>query len=90
VADVYDALRRERPYKKAIPHRRACEIIADEIGKQFDPALVQAFLEIGAGTWERLAAAATEVRQFHDAVAVCMATGAHSAAERAPAPQRAL
>lgn len=45
IADVYDALISERPYKKAFPHEEAVEIIASESGKHFDPELVRVFAE---------------------------------------------
>jgi putative two-component system response regulator len=45
VADVYDALISERPYKKAFSHEKAVEIIASESGRHFDPELAQVFLE---------------------------------------------
>ena len=44
IADVYDALVSERPYKKAFPHEKAVEIISSESGKQFDPNMVSIFL----------------------------------------------
>ena len=44
VADVYDALTHERPYKPAWPHERAIEEIRAQSGRQFDPEVVQAFL----------------------------------------------
>ena len=43
IADVYDALISERPYKKAFTHEEACGIIEEGIGTQFDPALVEVF-----------------------------------------------
>jgi putative two-component system response regulator len=43
VADVFDALTHERPYKKAFPAEKAFEIIRDCAGKHFDPAIVEAF-----------------------------------------------
>jgi putative two-component system response regulator len=46
IADVYDALVSERPYKKAFTHDMAVEIIRDSGGKHFDPTLVELFLEI--------------------------------------------
>lgn len=46
VADVYDALTTERRYKKAFSHREAISVIAEQSGRQFDPQLVEAFLEI--------------------------------------------
>jgi len=43
IADVYDALVSERPYKKALSHEAAVSIISDESGKHFDPMLVEVF-----------------------------------------------
>ena len=45
IADVYDALTSKRPYKDAYSHEKAVEIIAEERGKQFDPEIVDVFLE---------------------------------------------
>jgi len=45
LADVYDALRSERCYKKALSHKKCCMIIKEEKGKQFDPDIVDAFLK---------------------------------------------
>lgn len=46
VSDVYDALRSNRPYKKAFPHQMSVDIISKDSGSQFDPEIVTAFLEI--------------------------------------------
>ncbi len=43
VADVYDALTSERPYKEAWSHERTVEEILGQAGSQFDPALVEIF-----------------------------------------------
>jgi putative two-component system response regulator len=45
VADVFDALTSERPYKNAWPPDQAAEHIAQNSGKHFDPACVTAFLK---------------------------------------------
>jgi putative two-component system response regulator len=45
VADVYDALTSVRPYKKAFTHDEAVRIIVEGNGKQFDPALVEIFIQ---------------------------------------------
>ena len=45
VADVFDALTHERPYKTAWPIEDAREEIQKQAGKQFDPLVVEAFLE---------------------------------------------
>ncbi|MCA9164242.1 MAG: response regulator [Planctomycetales bacterium] len=44
IADVYDALRSERPYKQAFSVDRALSILAEENGTHFDPAVYEAFL----------------------------------------------
>ncbi len=46
VADVYDALTSERPYKAAWTHFEAVQFIESQAGKQFDPRVVAAFLAI--------------------------------------------
>ena len=46
LADVFDALTSERPYKKAWPVEEAVALIKSESGKHFDPALVEHFLHI--------------------------------------------
>jgi len=49
VADTYDAMTSDRPYRKALPHATAVTEILDNSGTQFDPAVVSAFL----ATWEQ-------------------------------------
>jgi putative two-component system response regulator len=46
IADVYDALISVRPYKKALSHEEACQIMESNSGSQFDPALVEVFKKI--------------------------------------------
>lgn len=46
VADVYDALISKRIYKPAFPHEKAVAIVVEGRGTQFDPDVVDAFLEI--------------------------------------------
>jgi putative nucleotidyltransferase with HDIG domain len=48
VADAFDAMTADRPYRKALGRERAIEIIKQESGKQFDPDIVKAFLEVMA------------------------------------------
>ena len=45
LADVFDALTSERPYKKAWSVDDAVELIRKERGQHFDPTLVDHFLE---------------------------------------------
>ena len=46
IADVYDALVTDRPYKKAFPHSDAVQIILEGSNKHFDPILVDLFLKV--------------------------------------------
>jgi len=45
VADVFDALSTVRPYKPQLPFERCVEMIRSASGTQFDPEVVNAFLE---------------------------------------------
>ena len=45
IADVYDALTAERPYKEAFSHEKAVKIIGDGRGTHFDPNLVDIFMD---------------------------------------------
>ena len=46
IADVYDALVSDRPYKTAYTHEEAFEIIRSGRGSLFDPKIVDVFIEI--------------------------------------------
>ena len=46
VADVYDALTSDRPYKKAFSHEEAAQIIREGKGSHFDPVLVDVFEQV--------------------------------------------
>ncbi len=46
IADVYDALRSRRCYKKALSHEESKEIILEGKGNHFAPMLVDAFLKV--------------------------------------------
>jgi putative nucleotidyltransferase with HDIG domain len=47
VADTYDAMTSDRPYRRGMRHDQAVGIIEKYSGTQFDPAAVQAFLTLG-------------------------------------------
>jgi HD-GYP domain-containing protein (c-di-GMP phosphodiesterase class II) len=44
VADSYDAMTSDRPYRKALPHDVAMIELQRGAGSQFDPAVVHAFV----------------------------------------------
>jgi len=45
VADVFDAVTSERPYKPAFPNEEALELLREGRGKHFDPRVVDVFFE---------------------------------------------
>ena len=45
IADVWDAITSDRPYRKAIPLERAVAIMHEERGKSFDPELFDLFMD---------------------------------------------
>ncbi len=56
VADVYDALRSTRCYKKSFSHRKAYSIIDEGSNKHFDPVVVESFIKHEAefaAIWDR-------------------------------------
>lgn len=44
LADAFDAMTSDRPYRQRLKRRQALEIIAAEKGRQFDPKVTEAFL----------------------------------------------
>jgi len=46
IVDVYDAMTSERPYKEPLSHEKTMTFIAANSGTQFDPDLVEEFLNI--------------------------------------------
>jgi PAS domain S-box-containing protein len=49
VADVWDALRSDRPYRAAWPEEKVLEHIRSQAGTHFDPAAVELFLKVMTG-----------------------------------------
>jgi len=54
IADVWDALTSDRPYRKAWSQQEAFEYLQKEAGKSFDPQVVQTFLNILPGLYPPL------------------------------------
>lgn len=46
IADVYDAISHDRPYKRAWPREAALSEIQNQAGEQFDPQVVEAFFRV--------------------------------------------
>ena len=58
VADAFDAMTSDRPYRRALEQREAVAEVARCAGTQFDPEIVRVFLELFAEPAELPAAAA--------------------------------
>jgi HD-GYP domain-containing protein (c-di-GMP phosphodiesterase class II) len=54
VGDALDSMTTDKPYRKRLSLAVAREEIRMNAGKQFDPIVVQAFLEVPESEWERL------------------------------------
>jgi putative nucleotidyltransferase with HDIG domain len=48
VADAFDAMTSDRPYRRAMPPWQALEEIVSNSGRQFDPTVVEAFKNVAA------------------------------------------
>ena len=46
VADCYDAMVSDRPYRKGLPQQQALEILRQRSGTQFDPAVIEVFMRL--------------------------------------------
>ncbi len=55
VADVFDILVHERPYKEGMSVEDAARELGRNAGTQFDPGVIEAFDDLGAATWHALA-----------------------------------
>jgi len=66
VADAYDTMTTNRPYRRALGRERALAVLAEERGRQFDPVVVDAFL---ADLEDRRHRRATEAFSIRDLMA---------------------
>ena len=48
VADAYSAITTDRPYRKGMEPAKACRLLEEGAGTQWDPACVAAFLHADA------------------------------------------
>ena len=58
VADAFDAITSDRPYRAAATYVAARKEIVASVGTHFDPGVVNAFLEISEGEWQEIRVAA--------------------------------
>jgi HD-GYP domain-containing protein (c-di-GMP phosphodiesterase class II) len=60
IADTFDALTSDRPYRLGRPCQDALEVIAAAAGTQFDPLAVAAFLAVPPDEWDTIRASVFE------------------------------
>lgn len=63
VADTFDAMTSDRPYRRALQFAIARDEILRESGRQFDPEVVDAFLSLPDEVWLRIRNDARSLRQ---------------------------
>jgi two-component system cell cycle response regulator len=94
VADAYDAMTHDRPYKRAMTHEQAIAELRRHAGTQFDPELVSLFCDLYAsrapepdGTVEAITGAAqAPARVLRPSAAVSAEAGA-AGGKRRPRPK---
>ena len=72
IADVFDALTSERPYKAAQTCHEAIDWMQGEAGKMFDPGIFETFAGIACDLYDRFAAAPLE--NLNEAIIECVVT----------------
>jgi putative nucleotidyltransferase with HDIG domain len=66
VADTFDAMTSDRPYRCALQFAIARDEILRESGRQFDPEVVDAFLSLPEEAWLRIRKDAQSLRQYSE------------------------
>jgi putative nucleotidyltransferase with HDIG domain len=84
VADAYDAMTSDRPYRRGMRHAQAISILEKHAGTQFDVPVVQAFITLG-DILQRPAAGDESVRDSLHHMAAALRLGETSPASPAPA-----
>lgn len=90
LADVYDALTSDRPYRKAMAHEAALEMLAGNAGSQFDPGVVAAFERAYAVAEARIRGLETEADETPAGPKLRARERAGAASSGLPAPTSAL
>ncbi len=54
VADTFDAMTSDRPYRSALPFKASREVIERGAGKQYNPQVAKVFLSIPDETWDAI------------------------------------
>ena len=69
VADTFDAMTSDRPYRRALPFQASREVIERGAGKQYDAQVARVFLSIPGETWEVIRRETAAIQAFAFATA---------------------
>jgi len=69
VADTFDAMTSDRPYRRALPFEASREVIARGAGKQYDSQVAKVFLTIPDETWQVIRKETAAIQAFAFATA---------------------
>jgi response regulator RpfG family c-di-GMP phosphodiesterase len=69
VADTFDAMTSDRPYRRALPFETSREVIERGAGKQYDSQVARVFLRIPDETWELIRRETAALQAFAFATA---------------------
>ena len=69
VADTFDAMTSDRPYRRALPFEASREVIARGAGKQYDSHVAKVFLSIPDETWKAIREETAAIQAFAFAAA---------------------
>ncbi len=69
VADTFDAMTSDRPYRRALPFHASREVIERGAGKQYDSQVARVFLSIPDETWETIRRETAAIQAFAFATA---------------------
>ena len=69
VADTFDAMTSDRPYRRALPFEASREVIERGAGKQYDSQVAKVFLSIADETWKVMRKETAAIQAFAFATA---------------------
>jgi response regulator RpfG family c-di-GMP phosphodiesterase len=64
IADTFDAMTSDRPYRRALPFAVSREVIERGAGKQYDQHVANTFLKIPEETWEAIRRETAAIQSF--------------------------
>jgi response regulator RpfG family c-di-GMP phosphodiesterase len=64
VADTFDAMTSDRPYRRALPFEASREVIERGAGKQYDSQVAGVYLNIPGATWEVIRGETAAIQAF--------------------------